>query len=102
MIRGSRRKKRAMLLGTTLLVLAAASAVNVIPSAAGDPPPPIQAEPLTPRSVFPNEVDMKIKLKMHGGTMVVHVDDPSRTVSVSTRCSRAPSFPGTATAGPWS
>ena len=63
MIRGSRRKKRAMLLGTTLLMLAAASAVYVIPSAAVDPPPPIQAEPLTPRSVFPDEIDMKIKLK---------------------------------------
>jgi quercetin dioxygenase-like cupin family protein len=100
MIGGSRRKKRAMLLGTTLLVLAAASAVNVIPSAAGDPPPPIQAEPLTPRSVFPNEIDMKIKLRMHGGTMVVHVDDPSRTVSVKYTVQPGAQFPWHSHRGP--
>ena len=33
----------------------------------GDPPPPIAAEPLTQRSVFPDEIDMKFKLKLHGG-----------------------------------
>ena len=65
MKRGSRRIKRAMLiLGTVLLMLAAASAVNVVPSAALDPPPPIAAEPLTPRSVFPDEIEMKLKLKI--------------------------------------
>jgi quercetin dioxygenase-like cupin family protein len=100
MIGGSRRKKRAMLLGTTLLVLAAASAVHVIPSAAGDPPPPIQAEPLTPRSVFPNEIDMKIKLRMHGGMMVVHVDDPSRTVSVKYTVQPGAQFPWHSHRGP--
>jgi len=100
MIRSSRRKKRAMLLGTVLLVLAAASAVNVIPSAALDPPPPIVAEPLTPRSVFPDEIDMKIKLRMHGSMMVVHVDDPSRTVSVKYTVQPGAQFPWHSHRGP--
>jgi quercetin dioxygenase-like cupin family protein len=84
MFRERRGSKRAMLIvGTTLLMLAAAAAVNVVPSAAVDPPPPIAAEPLTARSVFPDLIDMKIKLKTHdGGTTVVNVDDPSRTVDV--------------------
>jgi quercetin dioxygenase-like cupin family protein len=84
MIRGSRGTKRAMLIvGTALVILAAAAAVNVVPSAAVDPPPPIAAETLTARSVFPDLIDMKLKLETHmGGTTVVKVDDPSRTVVV--------------------
>ena len=84
MIRGSRGSKRAMLIvGTALLMLAAAAAVNVVPSAAVDPPPPISAEPLTPRSVFPDAIDMKLKLKTdEGGTAVVNAGDPSRTVDI--------------------
>ena len=103
MIRGSRRNKRVMLiLGTVLLMLAAASAVNVIPSAALDPPPPpIAAEPLTARSVFPDEVDMKFKLKHPGGgTMVVNVDDPSRTVDVKYTVQPGAQFPWHSHYGP--
>ena len=102
MKRGSRRTKRAMLiLGLTLLMLAAASAVNVMPSAALDPPPPIAAEPLTPRSVFPDDIDMKLKLKMdHMGTMVVNVDDPSRTVDVRYTVQPGAHFPWHSHAGP--
>jgi quercetin dioxygenase-like cupin family protein len=100
MIRGSRPKKRAMLiLGTVLLMLAAASAVNVIPSAALDPPPPIAAEPLTARAVFPDEIDMKIKLRLHHQT-VVHVDDPSRTVDVKYTVQPGAQFPWHSHAGP--
>jgi hypothetical protein len=102
MIRGSRRKKRAtLILGTVLLMLAAASAVNVIPSAALDPPPPIVAEPLTPRSVFPDEVDMKFKLRLHdGGAIVVNVDDPSRTVDVRYTVQPGAQFPWHSHRGP--
>jgi quercetin dioxygenase-like cupin family protein len=101
MIRGSRRKKRAMLLGTMLLVLAAASAVYVIPSAAEGPPPPIAAEPLTPRSVFLDQINMKFKLKLHGGrTVVVKVDDPSRTVDVKYTVQPGAQFPWHSHRGP--
>src|SRR5919108_3098925 len=101
MIAGSRRHKRARLvLVTVLLLLAAASVVNVIPSAASDPPPPIAAEPLTARSVFPDEIDMKIKLKEDGGTKVVHVDDPSRTVDVRYTVQPGAQFPWHTHRGP--
>jgi quercetin dioxygenase-like cupin family protein len=90
-----------LILGLTLLMLAAASAVNVMPSAAVDPPPPIAAEPLTPRSVFPDDVDMKFKLKMHHmGTMVVNVDDPTRTVDVRYTVQPGAQFPWHSHAGP--
>ena len=84
MIRGRSATKRARLIvGTAFLMLATAAAVNVVPSAAVDSPPPIAAEPLTARSVFPDAIDMKLKLKSHnGGTTVIDVDDPSRTVDV--------------------
>jgi quercetin dioxygenase-like cupin family protein len=102
MIRGSRRIKRAMLiLGTALLMLAAASAVGVVASAAQDPPPPIAAETLTARSVFPDEIDMKFKLKLHdGGTMVVNVDDPARTVDVRYTVQPGAQFPWHSHRGP--
>lgn len=84
MIRGSSASRRARLIvGTAFLMLVTAAAVNVVPSAAVDPPPPIAAEPLTARSVFPDVIDMKLRLKSNdGGTTVINVDDPSRTVNV--------------------
>ena len=102
MLRGSRRTKRAMLvLGTTLLMLAAASAVAVVPSAADDPPAPIVAEALTARAVFPDTVNMKFKLKLHdGGTMVVNVDDPARTVDVKYTVQPGAQFPWHSHRGP--
>ena len=101
-MKGRRRMKRTgLILGTTLLMLAAGAAINVIPSAAVDPPPPIAAEPLTPRSVFPDEVDMKIKLKHPGGgTMVVNVGDPSRTVDVRYTVQPGAHFPWHSHYGP--
>jgi quercetin dioxygenase-like cupin family protein len=90
-----------LILGSMLLTLAAASAVYVIPSAAQDPPPPIVAEPLTPRSVFPDEIDMKFKLRLHdGGAMVVNVDDPSRTVDVRYTVQPSAQFPWHSHRGP--
>jgi hypothetical protein len=83
-------------------MLAAASAVKRRPVGSVDPPPPpIAAEPLTPRSVFPDEVDMKFKLKMpHMGTMVVNVDDPTRTVSVKYTVQPGAQFPWHSHYGP--
>jgi len=102
MIRGSRRNKRTMLiLGTALATLGVASAVNALPSAAVDPPPPIAAEPLTARAVFPDMIDMKLKLKTDdGGTAVIHVDNPSRTVDVKYTVQPGARFPWHSHYGP--
>jgi len=102
MIRGRTWSKRAMLVGGTVLaMLAAALAVFVVPSAAVDPPPPIAAELLTPRSVFPDKITMKIKLKSHtGGTTVVKVRDPSRTVAVRYTVQPGARFPWHTHPGP--
>jgi quercetin dioxygenase-like cupin family protein len=43
---------------------------------------------------------MKIKLRMHGGMMVVHVDDPSRTVSVKYTVQPGAQFPWHSHRGP--
>ena len=101
MIRGRRWSKRAMLVvGTVVVMLAAASAVFVVPSAAVDPPPPIAAETLTARSVFPDQITMKLKLKMPRGARrwSRSTTRPARSSS-GTRCSRAPGSPGTRTTG---
>ena len=102
MIRGSKMRKRAVLVvSAALLILAAGAAVNVVPSAAVDPPPPILAEQLTARSVFPDLVDMKFKLKSHhGGTTVVNVDNPSRTVVVKFTLQPGARFPWHTHSGP--
>lgn len=52
----------------------------MLPLAAQEAPPPIAVEFLTDRAVFTDDVDMLIKIKGHGGTDVVKVTDPSRTV----------------------
>jgi quercetin dioxygenase-like cupin family protein len=102
MIKTSRRRaKAAWIAGATTLMLAAAAAVGVVPSLAADPPAPIAAEPLTPRSVFPDDVSMKLKLKDHGrATTVVQVDDPSRTVVVRYTVQPGAQFPWHSHAGP--
>ena len=83
-----------LILATALSTLAAVAVLNVVPAAAVDPPPPIASEALTARSVFPDLVDMKIKLKgHHGGTTVVNVDNPSRTVDVKYTVQPGARFP---------
>jgi hypothetical protein len=65
------------------LLAVVSGGVYALPSAAQDAPPPIVAEPLTARAVFPDQVDLKIKLKTEGSeTDVVNRGDPSRTVVV--------------------
>ena len=90
-----------LILAAVLSALAAVAVLNVVPAAAVDPPPPIAAEPLTARSVFPDMIDMKIKLKTHhGGTTVVQVDDPSRTVDVRYTVQPGARFPWHSHYGP--
>lgn len=90
-----------LIAGTALVMLTAAFAVNVVPSAAVDPPPPIASVPLTDRAVFTDAIDMKIKLKSHdGGTTVVNVNDPSRTVVVKFTVQPGARFPWHTHPGP--
>lgn len=102
MIGRNRRNARAMLvLGTALLVLATAAVINVVPSAAQPPPAPIAAEPLTARSVFTDDIHLTFRIKLHGRrTIVVNVDDPSRTVVVRYTVQPGAQFPWHSHAGP--
>jgi quercetin dioxygenase-like cupin family protein len=72
-----------------------------VPSAAQEPPPPITAEPLTPRSVFVDDISLKVKIKLDGGkTDVVDVSDPSRTVVVRYTVQPGAQFPWHSHSGP--
>ena len=74
-----------LILTAALSAVAAVAVLNVLPAAAVDPPPAILAEPLGVRSVFPDRVEMKIKLgekgKGHHETKI-KIKDPDRTVVV--------------------
>ena len=66
-------------LGAALLAVVVIGA-NVLPSAAQQAPQPIASEPLTGRAVFPDDVDLKLKVKIDGEErVVVNSKDPSRT-----------------------
>jgi quercetin dioxygenase-like cupin family protein len=73
--------KKSVLAWMAALLTVGAIGLGTLPLAAQVAPPPIAAEILTPRSVFPDDVHMKIKIKADGGTEVVKVRDPSRTVT---------------------
>jgi quercetin dioxygenase-like cupin family protein len=74
------RKRGAALAAAALTVVLLISA-TALPSAAQEPTPPIATEFLTPRSVFTDDVDLKVKVKLDGrANQVVHARDPSRTV----------------------
>ncbi len=84
---------------------AVASAARAATGGAGsqpsEPVPPIAAEPLTPRSVFIDDISLKITIKLdHGGTRVVNVDDPSRTVVVRYTVQPGAQFPWHSHRGP--
>ena len=65
------------------------------------PPPPIAAEPLTPRSVFVDNVGLQFKIKLDGeATSVVGVKDPSWTVVVRYTVQPGAQFPWHSHAGP--
>jgi quercetin dioxygenase-like cupin family protein len=72
----------------------------MLPLAAQEEPPPIASEFLTGRAVFPDNVDMLIKLKGHGRTDVVKVADPSRTVVGRFTVQPGAQFPWHTHAGP--
>lgn len=85
----------------TVVVMAVVAGIFVLPSAAQDPPPPISSEPLTSRSVFPDNVTLKVKIKLDGrATKVVELDDASRTVAVRYTIQPGAQFPWHSHAGP--
>ena len=93
--------KAALIAGVTTLMLAACAAVGVVSSSAADPPAPIASEALTLRSVFTDDINMKLRLKEdQGKTTVVEVDDPSRTVVVRYTVQPGAQFPWHSHAGP--
>jgi quercetin dioxygenase-like cupin family protein len=79
----------------------AAIAVFALNAVAQVTPAPIASEPLTARAIFPDNVDLKIKLKAEGGaTQVVNVKDPSRTVVVRFTVQPGAQFPWHTHQGP--
>lgn len=95
-----RRNRLGLALAGALVLVAAC--MYTLPSAAADPaPPPIVAEPLTARAVFPDQIDLKFKLKEDGGeTAVVNQGDPSRTVVVRYTVQPGAHFPWHTHLGP--
>ena len=94
----SRKLRTALGMGMALLGLATATA---LPSGAQVAPPPIALEPLTPRSVFTDDVDLGIRFKLDGrSTSVVKVKEPSRTVVARITVQPGAQFPWHTHPGP--
>lgn len=95
------RRKASLLTLLGALVLGSIIGLGVPPLAAQEvPPPPIATELLSGRSVFPDNVDMLLRLKTDGGTEVVKVDDPTRTVTARFTIQPGARFPWHTHAGP--
>ena len=102
-MRGTERRpqmKKSLLVSTVALLTLGAIGIGMLPLAAQEEPLPIATEFLSPRSVFPDDVDMKIKIKTDGGTEVVKVVDPSRTVTARFTIQPGTRFPWHSHAGP--
>ena len=89
-----------MLVWTGILLTVGAIGLGTLPLAAQVVPPPIATEFLSPRSVFPDDVDMKVKIDTGGEKHVVKVVDPSRTVTARFTIQPGARFPWHSHAGP--
>lgn len=92
--------KRSSVVLTAVLLTVGVLGIGMLPLAAQVAPPPIATEFLTPRSVFPDDVDMKVKLRGEDETEVVKVLDPSRTVTARFTIQPGARFPWHSHAGP--
>ncbi|MBA3738541.1 MAG: cupin domain-containing protein [Actinobacteria bacterium] len=92
--------KKSVLVWTAALLTVGAIGFGTLPLAAQEVPPPIATEVLSPRSVFPDDIDMKIKINRGGETEVVKVVDPSRTVTARFTIQPGARFPWHTHAGP--
>jgi quercetin dioxygenase-like cupin family protein len=98
--RSTMNKRRRAALATAIIAVPLLGA-NVLPSAAQQPPPPIATEFLSSRSVFPDDVDSKLKIKHPGSaTAVVKSEDPSRTVVARFTVQPGAQFPWHSHPGP--
>ena len=92
--------KRVALAATVLGAVVVAGVFALSSTAQEPPPPPIATEVLTARAVFPDDIDLKIKIKSGGATNVVDVNDPSRTVVARFTVQPGVQFPWHIHAGP--
>jgi quercetin dioxygenase-like cupin family protein len=92
--------KKSVFVLTAALLTVSAIGIGMLPLAAQEPPPPIATEFLTPRSVFPDDVDMRVKVRIGGETQAVRVVDPSRTVTARITIQPGARFPWHTHAGP--
>jgi hypothetical protein len=81
-VSASRTRQTIYAIAALMAVALAVVTVDIAPSRA-QAPPPILAEPLTPRSVFPDQASGQFRNKLSGhGTDVVNMKDLSRTIVV--------------------
>ena len=102
-MRGTERRpqmKKPVLVLTAALLTLGAIGIGMLPLAAQEPPPPIATEVLSPRSVFPDDIDMKVKINIGEETHIVKVVDPSRTVTARFTIQPGARFPWHSHAGP--
>jgi quercetin dioxygenase-like cupin family protein len=97
---GRPQMKKSLLVWTAALLTVGAIGFGTPPLAAQEPPLPIATEILTPRSVFPDDIDMKVKINTGEETQVVKVVDPSRTVTARFTIQPGARFPWHSHAGP--
>jgi quercetin dioxygenase-like cupin family protein len=97
---GRPQMKNSVLVLTAALLTLAAIGIGMLPLAAQEPPLPIATEVLSPRSVFPDDIDMKVKISTGEDTEVVKVVDPSRTVTARFTIQPGARFPWHSHAGP--
>ncbi len=95
----NKKKFTGLVLVLTVLGLMATS---VLPSGAQTEPPPIAVEPLTPRSEFTDDVDLKIPYKLDGTRRrrVSKTKDASRTVVARITVQPGAQFPWHTHPGP--
>ena len=86
--------------GAVVMATALALVFQVLPSSAQEPEP-ITIELLTPRSLFTDDVDLKVRTKHRGERRIVANDkDPSRTVVARITLQPGAEFPWHSHAGP--
>lgn len=97
---GRSQMRKSVLVLTAAVLTLGVIGIGMLPLAAQVPPPPIATEFLTPRSVFPDDINMKVKITIDDVTHVVKVVDPSRTVTARITLQPGARFPWHSHAGP--